>query len=783
DGRRAYSSQMPALLAPAASRARVWQIPDPLFEELLSTEAPKAPRTCALMWAHPIVRIPMLRDTAKCLATRYVLDEICQELVRHGIVVLGRAAAARERRMASLCYPTMAPRGARWKLKPESIEYALSDAKSRLQRGGKILWGVFAGDELNQAVVREGVELMGNPPASYSFIHEANESLKREFGGGRWGIPVGRHDSNPYRWIAFRRWCNARLRVRQARLRHVVGQHRRDLRVVSFNPQGCLQSLEWSAQAQHFDIFTHQVLPRGRDTSARTGFFTKLLVDLTGKDVWPCVHVEHYKIARTPEETVEILSQVVRNGGTGFHLFLSDISNSNKRVGDTRLCYFGSPRRYHTIMNVIDLARTMPRPVYPANHRTAVLFNDDTIASQPYRSEGEHSRRTEACYLALGPVARSWFTFVDCAQLLVAKNLRERFDTIHLPAARYQRPEIVVALRQFVQHGGTLVCGDASAFQTDTLGNDTASSRSGLFGVQVGDALPARRLAPKIDELGGPLPLKSRALELIPQAPAVKVLATYEDGCAAVTLNSLGEGRAVLFGSNPFHKDAIGDAAWQKFYTRLARWLGAPTGLDIWRFRFPDRVIWSEPQEVGLCLTNNHVVWREELPTFAQNSGLNGSYRYSEPPDALPDGEVAAGSIPFDKGRLTDRRRSILAKKREAAAYSDYELSATHWTESWSTPEPLSVTLDLQRAWDPLCAKLWFCDMLPDLTVDGSTDGETWHSQGRAKGSQAGADVCDLTIALEGAPCRYVRVNFGPRPPRQKMTLVEVEVWGKAPRP
>ena len=782
DGRRAYDSQLLALPAPAASRARVWPVPDPLFEELLSTQVPKAPRTCALMWAHPIVRVPMLRDTAKCLATRYVLDDMCRELVRHGVVVVGWAAAARQRKMPYLCYPRMAPRGVHWQLDPKSIESALGAAQRRLERSGEAVWGVFAGDELNQTALRDGAELMANPPADYPFISEADQRVKQEFGGGRWGIPKGSHDANPHRWIAFRRWCNARLRERHARLREVVKRHRADLRMVSFDPQGCLQSLEWSSQALQFDIFTHQVVPRGRDTSARTGFFTKLIADLTGKDVWPVVHVEHYRIARTPEETLENLSQVVRNGGTGFHLFLTDISNSNKRAGDTRLCYFGSPRRYHTIMNIVDLVRTMPRPVYPDNVRTAVLFNDDTIASQPYRSESEHSRRTEACYMALGPVPRSWFTFVDCAQLLVAKDLRGRFDTIYLPAARYQRPEVVDVLRRFVRQGGTLVCGDASAFQTDTLGNDTASSRAELFGVDVGSALAARKLVPKIGRLGGVLPLKSRALKLIPRTRAVEVLATYDDGSAAVTSNPFGKGRAILFGSNPFREDAIGDAAWREFFTRWARWLGAPTGLDIWRFRFPDRVVWREPQELGLCLTNNHVVWREELPAFARNSGLNGSYRYSAPPDARPGADVAAGSIPFDKGRLTDRRRSILAEKKEAAPYSDYELPTSHWTETWSTPGPLSVTFDLQRAWDPLSVKVWFCDTLPDLTVEGSLDGKTWQGLGQVKGLEAGDDVYDLSTPLRGGPCRYVRVNLGRRPAHQKMTLAEMEVWGKEPR-
>ena len=774
-----YSSVMQALAPAPSSQERVWVVGDPLFGELLGREKPKADRPCAILWPHQIARLNLLRDTAKCLATRYVLDEMCREFAEHHLLVLGFASAAHVRGLPYVAYPANAPRGSRWILGPKSVNYSLKSAKTKLRRSKQGLWGVFAGDEVIQRVLRQGADLIADPPPDYPYIRQATESVKREFGGGRWGIPKGRLDRNPYRWIAFRRWCNARLRERHARLLEIVKRRDPELKILSTDPQAGIQSVEWSSQASCFDVFTHQAMPRKDANRAVTGFLTKLIADLTGKDFWPVVHIENYKLDATPEEAVEILSQVFRNGGTGFHLFLSDIGNSDELVGDTRLCYFGSPRRYHTIMNIVDLARTMPRPVYPAYERTAILFNDDTVASQPYRNSSIHAERTETCYMALGPVARSWFKFIDCAQALGPKDLCKRFDAIYLPAARYQRPEVVGALRRFVQAGGTLVCGDVSAFETDTLGNDTASARADIFGVDVGEGLPARKLVPKVAELGGVLPLKSKGCKLIPRTNLVEVLATYEDGSPAVTLNRFGKGRAILFGVDPFRHDMIADATWQRFYRRWVRWLGAPTDLKIWRFRFPDRVIWREPAQAGLCLTNNHVVWREERPTAPQNSGINGGYCYSMPPDAVPDAECAGGDIPFDKGHLTDRRRSIMAEKKTNTDYADYKLPVSRWTLSWSRPEPVSVTLDLTRTWDPLRVKLWFCDTLPDITVEGSLTGKTWRPLGRANGLQAGADVYDISVPLRGAPCRYVRITFAARPAGQRLTLVETEIWGQ----
>ncbi|HJN18064.1 MAG TPA: beta-galactosidase trimerization domain-containing protein, partial [Armatimonadota bacterium] len=150
------------------------------------------------------------------------------------------------------------------------------------------------------------------------------------------------------------------------------------------------------------------------------------------------------------------------------------------------------------------------------------------------------SEQTESCYTFLGPVARSWFRFIDCAQVLELP-LRERLDLIWLPTAQYQRPEVVAKLREFVARGGTLVCTDPLAFSNDTLGNDTAASRQELFGVTVGEPTEQTQLRPVSGAPEGELTLPGVAYALAP-SPGVTVLATYEDGSPAVTDHRMGEG-------------------------------------------------------------------------------------------------------------------------------------------------------------------------------------------------------------------------------------------------
>ena len=225
--------------------------------------------------------------------------------------------------------------------------------------------------------------------------------------GNQFGIPAGilERDPDPYKWIAYRRFCHAKLRERNRRIHDIVRKYAPGMPIVSTD-EGGVYSYEQSAQAELFDIFTQQSGPRGR-WRAQVGCVTKVLADLTGKEVWPCVHIENYMLNTTPEETVEEISQVFRNGGTGLHLFLSDIQGSRKWVLDTKVTAVGSPRRWHTLLNIVDLLKTMPVPKYPDYDRTAILFNDDTLAAQPYDAKRPYGEQTESCYTMLGPVARS----------------------------------------------------------------------------------------------------------------------------------------------------------------------------------------------------------------------------------------------------------------------------------------------------------------------------------------------------------------------------------------
>jgi len=381
----------------------------------------------------------------------------------------------------------------------------------------------------------------------------------------------------------------------------------------------------------------------------------------------------------------------------------------------------------------------------------------------------------------LGPVAGSWFRFIDCAQLLNWPDLAERFDTIYLPCARYQRPEVVDRLGEFARQGGTLICADPQAFETDTIGNDTTARRAELFGVTVGDKLSATALSPADASLGAALPLTAEAYHLTPDANT-RVLATFDDGSPAMTSHTVGDGRAILFASNPFSLAAVADEQWRSFFASWVEGLGAPTSLDIWRFQFPDSLIWGEPDAPGLCLTNNSVLWQDEVPRVHLNHDSAGSYTCSVAPDAMPDAPADGGAVAFADGHLTDRRQAIRSRKTEQTRGAPYALPASRWMVSWETPEAVTVTFDLSREYALREFRLWFCDALPEVELEVSADGREWQTAGQIDAVTAGEDVLDASVEFTApGSWRYVRASFAAREPGQLLTLIEAEIWGLVP--
>ena len=776
----------------AAEPLRSWVVEQPQFKTLLSNQPAGLRRHGALMWQH-LLDVPVGHATGVRWGVRYVSEEMYRlhgelqfKLIASGPDRTDDLALAKKYRLRTV---PECPRQIRLPngdhlhiLHPDSLHHYFAGVEDFLRHPeAEMMWGFFAGDEDDDVAVYRAANLKRRP-GEHQYIHDLDRQVREEFGGGKWGIPAGikNHDPNPYKWIALYRYVAARLRDRQRKLYQIVKSQAPQLVVTSFDSPGGIYPTEWSQLAPFADLFTLQMgYPGGSSRwRATAGFHSKVVSDLTGKDFWPCMHFEHYDYPDSkPAEVLEEISQIFRNGGSGIHLYLPDTLNLSKAKGDLRTTYFSSPRRFHTVMNIARFIRTMPRLRLPEYQKTAILYNDDTIASRPHDNPDLYGQVTQACYTFLGPVATTWFRFIDSGQIAKWPTLRDQFDIIYLPAARYLRPEITAKLHAFVKSGGTLICSDPEAFQTDLWGNDTSHWRTATFGVTVEASSPARHIQPTAAAKIQSLPIHGPAFRLTPQKP-VEILATFDDGTPAITSHKLGTGRAVLFASHLFWPTHVAEPQWRAFFQWFVPHMGTPDGFDIWNFKLPENLIWQEPPQHGSCLTNNRVVWRDDRPCFEQNLNSGGSYRYSRPPDTLRD-DLPADVIPFSQGRLTDRRKAIQAEKKSARSYEDYQLPETHWIASWSNPQPVAITFDLQQPRSLTEVKMWFRNCLAALTCAGSLDGETWHPLAKATAMHgAPGDVYDKTIQLRKGPrSRYLRIQFAGRNPGDILTLSEVEIW------
>jgi len=771
---------------------RVWQISNPLYQQLFTDGKPIRSRDGVLMWGDNLTITDVMRQTARRFGARFSLQEMHQQAAQYQMRIFGmpqwfpepagltpQQSAAWKK--ADVKFTYMLRGTDPWVVDPNVIDDGLKQLDQILTTDPDHIWAVTASDESDQKTRTQGAAMMADPPADYPFLQQADEEVRTQFGGGKWGIPHGVNDKNPYRWIAFNKWINEKLHERTLRIREVVRKHHLNIPIISFDPVSTAEGDDWSGIAGDYDIFTQQVYPLPNQWRPRAGFFTKVLADLTGKDVWPCVHVERYAFATTPRETWEMLSEVFRNGGTGLHFYTPDVQGWNKLVGDTRTTYFGSPRRWNTILNIIKTTQNMPPLKFPRS-RTAIFYNDDMLQSLPTSnlSVGGPGDSTEACYTFVGPVAGAWFQFIDDAKVLSSPSLNNRYDVIYVPAATYQRPEIVAKLRAFVEAGGILICGDATAFSTDTLGNNISRQRQEIFGVQTGDSFRPKVLSVTLSgkkfSLGVPNP--STQLKAL---PGTQVWGTFEDGSPALTAHPLGKGQALLFATNPFHFNLLPDRQWRDFFTALAQHFHEPTHQKIWRFQFPDSVLGNDlSTPPGVCLTNNHVTWQEEKPVTLGNVDLNGKYQLQPAPDAMPD--ASNDWISFADGHLTDRRQSMLDPKIAPKARVTYQSPDSRWIDSWKSTFAVTLIYDFQKPVTPGTVKFWFDDTMPTFAVQGSNDLQHWIELGKHNNAlEAGGDVLDVTLPLNTKkPCRYVRVTFAPRQNGQKLTLVESELWGQA---
>ncbi|MBT3286996.1 MAG: hypothetical protein HN380_06580 [Victivallales bacterium] len=779
-GKAVYKNTILIRRPSAKQKLRVWQLADPLYTELLSDEPTGLARDGAMYW-FPEIDHGKFWLFASQYGQRYVKAEKYQMLADHLLHPLNNSYVLttpaydafenyRRHGVKSILYPK--PFGIKkskdvpvlFPLGPEVRKAYLENVRTTLAEYGDVVWAVTFGDEVIDHAESAGITLLADHADAYPFIKQVDAEVKAQYGGGTYGMPQATSDSNACRWIAYRRWLTANLNEMLRELATVVRRTSPGTIVISDDPVAFHHALDYGGMHGHADLVTHQLYPRRDPNYPYFGYLTKTIADLSGIDeIWPCPHVEEYGTSYRPEEVLEQLSQVVRNGGTGYHLYLADTVGKRKGTKCLMNEYHGARDRWQVITAVLAELRKTRKLRFPQPD-CAILYASDSVAAMPGRTVSE---KLPCQYTFLGPVARSWFSFVDEFRIERSPDALQPFRAVYLPDGMYMRKSTAQALRAYVQGGGVLVVTDPNAFSHYSDGSSAVALRQELCGVNRGGTVRRRHLVFE----GTQLPLVGAAYT-VEIRPGAEVHARFDDGAPAIVQNSVGKGTCWYFASSPCARKALAKTGWQTFFRSFQKRIGVATGRDIWRFRFPAKFIQEPALPEGKCVTRNHIAWRQFKPITACNAPTGGSYSYSPGPDSIRD-QGGTTDIPFDKGDLTDRRAApkagdVISKKSKIQ----------DWVVRYKAPDPFRITFRLDAPGNLERVHLFYSGAMAGLAVEVSADGRTWQTVGtRGEANTAKQDVAEIRFDFEPVQAQYARLSFAKRPKRAHLMLSEVELW------
>ena len=770
---------------------KVWATRGPVFEELLGEDGPGMAAEGVIYWSHDLIGYEIAPVCLK-YAQPWTLAGAYQDAAEHrlryldGGTLLGRDAFDTRRYAEELGVrviamgshrahvegkPTNAS-GYAYLMDYENQQAYLDRLRAYVEEWRPFIWAISTGDEVQDSDITMGLRFHYGDEGPYPFMEQVDAEVRAEFGYGQFGIPQSLDDRDPFRWIAYRRWYNDRFATFQQRIYETVKAIDPDLLVIGPDPVAQVQPFDYSGWGRWCDIATHQCYPRG-PAEQDFAWIAKTVCDLTGVATMPCAHVENYANSFRPDEALELMSQVYRGGGEGFHLYMPDTSGG-RTPHDMQLDRFCSWPRWETVTGTLDLTREMNRPVYPESRAAILYSNDAYMAEFLGGSQGDDPYRW--LFNLLGPYAGGWFTVISDNQIARGDVDLSAFSVIYVPKGEYQRREIVEALVAWVEAGGRLVVTEPEAFTWHLDGTRMDDLRARLFPA-MGEAIDAASVtvpAGSLIEVAGEIPVFGPAAPL-QLAEGDRPLLVYPDGSAAAAVRPIGEGAVYCFGFEPMYQRALGSAAWTSFWRALHASFGEGVDLPIWRFTFPPVPSATIDAPEGRCLTGNYVVWDTNEMIPMANAEVDGRYSYSLAPDLGAD-EGGVTNISFARGDLMDRRTA------PAHDDEDYTAHLRAFAAGWKTVEPVTIEFDLGAAW-PL-DRIWllFSGQLPDTAVTGLV-GDEWRTLGQA-GHQTvenSSDFPEVTIDLadDAPPLQRLRIELGARDEGQRLIIPEVEIWAR----
>lgn len=778
----------------------LWRVEEPLFESIIVQSQVLLENRGNMIWSHPLAT-DKLRNLALRYGITYSRDGILEDFGRRRIFVLGSAKAILNKQdelrlqykrfntkivLYAFYYTRKARKEFPFLLDRDFSESQLSLCRQVLEQCGDFIWGVFTGDEHFPKVLKT-LPKFKEEPTQWPEIKDIDNEVRSQYGFEKFGIPRGLKDRNRFRWSAFYRWLVDKMIDRQKQLHSLVRNVAPHVKILSTDPSSHMWPFEFSRQAPYVDIFTAQMQPFSNTSNITDGGCrAKLYVDLTGKQFWPTPHFNRTTLGYglSPEEVSRFCSILAISGATGLHIYAKN-HYSRPPYLDTGNFFFGAPERKRAVLTACEFlsnfqVKSQTEPDF------AIFYSNES--NQARREE----LRTIHAYAFAGPVAGSWFRFIDENCINKQEERLGKYKLIYSPYLTYQSSKVVDKLRSYVKEGGILFLGDPLSFSYNLKGEDTHKLREQLTGCMLGYQLPfvAGTLSTIVmtddnfvpaDLQGLRLPIQPPVWEIKPTR-GTRILAKFDDGKPAICLNFFGKGKVIYSGFNFFPAHSmpgkrreirleyriVNLPAWKQFFRVFHHQLGIQTDRAIWRFRLPGPVNEVTERPGQFCLTNNHAEFRNEMAFFKSNKFVEGFYSYKKEPDDIPD--KISTWLPFGVGKLTDRRKAVQAGASKKS--SDYIVK-------WTDARGVEINFNFSQKIKFSSLKIIYSGRSPPITLYGRERQSVFKILSKMPASDAGSNVCEIWIGPHRPQfTSEIKIHLNRDTSPANLTISEIEVCG-----
>ena len=730
---------------------------------------------------------------ANALATPYSLEGEMAEAAQHGLAPFYHqwhsedAELARKHRLPVLFYPLgpVSMEISRQKPDCDYIGAALHPNDPELIR--RVMEKIETEDFHNAApnvplifFMRD--ELYGSMlrlPTNYPNVQSdywkgMSEEVRQHYGFGKYGLPDGPKDSNPFARIAMARYQND-LSIKNLRTQRDAFKVRfPNGKIIGCDEWSAVTALDWERLAELIDMQPGQTLhTQSGCHSFATAMLTQFYRDMTGKPVYPFLQIGKYPVAPSTQQLQEIITQGVRSGASGF--FVGTVEWYDRGNESPR---FAAPENWQTYLDGIRLVRNLGVVPREDDHRMMLHFSSYTQMSLGL----EPSTVMPSTYALLGPRCRSSFTFVDDYRIDRHEEALAGYKALVVPLAKYTTSTILSRFEKAVREGATLVVLDPDAFMFDIDGTSLAERREVLFGVATAGA-PISMINLLIDGKRYSNPTSTISPIRIVDKENTVVLATDVNGVPAVVEHAYGKGKVWYFSFRLPDNFTVDDVDW---IVQLRKWIplwGGRIDYDFWRWKL-DFLKHEPPVEKRYeCVSGNGMYMERNSMVTTMNVKTSCRYRYDVAPLAWPD-VAADGEGLIQAGKLLNRLQYAKVQKDASGNFKmPEEMSPERWAVRWGANEsgPNAVTFDFGEPVKIDTARVFFGGTLPAMVLEASVDGKEYLPLGTIEAdavSQNAIGKAEVQLAVSPRVYRYWRLRWM-KAANAELILSEVDFWRK----